>query len=63
MFFLSFLYYCLKLERYPNIACFEAEYTEQFTPPEIIAAMEAVTAIWLPTSRAYSFLIIRVGVK
>ena len=63
MFLLVFLYSCLKLERYAKIACFEEEYEEQSTPPDIRAATETVTAMWLPINRGYSFLIIKVGVK
>jgi len=64
MFLLVFLYSCLKLERYAKIACFDDEYEDQqSTPPDMIAARETVTAMWLSIKRGYSFFIIKVGVK
>jgi hypothetical protein len=33
------------VDRYAKIACFEAEYEDTLRPPEMIATIEAVTAM------------------
>lgn len=59
--FLSFLYYCLKLERYDTIACFDDEYMETLIPPVRRAVIDPTTAMW--DNNGSNLLIMIVGVK